>query len=454
MDEILALTTIPDLIQQHKDETALGLPRGVNQQDKEAMLTLWFNNIGTGKTANFGQSTTAFSLRAYKQLRDYLTKPNTKSLYDALVDNERLKSLGLCPEYLGAFLRKNKHTKHTTEEVRNAVYMAVFLNTIGVSGKVALETIMSFYDAAHRDNSVLSAAKIREQKDAMTNLKQCSDYAEASRNLTAGEINEICSTSLSIHLSKKEVSYAIEDNRELVSKSVNDVLHVPIFSAETLLVETCFQIIEPIHARETFVKMVSSGLSPTPVFASDRKLATTLRSKRVELLGARQPTMTDELLDIVLPRRFHLRNGMTTAFIDVFLDVLLGASMEFKQKIHDVVSFACIRGLTESDDVLEVLERLDRQVNEAEQQAQSVWDIMLREWRRQEIFIIWLEMIRRVVPSLSDLLVGCVDRATQLAEKTLYYFRGNYYVRVGEKTFRSPCFKQVVEIVWKSECLE
>jgi len=453
MDEILALTTIPDLVQQHKDETALGLPRGINQQDKEAMLTLWFNNIGTGKTANFGQSTAAFSLRAYKLLREYLTTPSKKSLYDALVDGERLKSLGLCPEYVGAFLKK-KYAKSSTEEVRNAVYMAVFLNTIGVSGKVALETIMSFYDAAHKDTSVLSAAKIREQNDAVTNLKQCADYAEASRNLTAGQINEICSTSLSVHLSKKEVSSVIEDNREFVSKLVNDVLSVPIFSAETLLAETCFQIVEPAHARETFVKSTSSGLSPIPMFASDRNLATTLRSKRVELLGARQPTMTDELLDIVLPRRFHLRDGMTTAFIDVFLDVLLGASMEFKQKIHDVVSFACIRGLTESDDVLEVLERLDRQVNEAEQQAQSVWDIMLREWRRQEIFIIWLEMIRRVVPSLSDLLVGCVDRATQLAEKTLYYFRGNYYVRVGEKTFRSPCFKQVVEIVWKSECLE
>lgn len=220
------------------------------------------------------------------------------------------------------------------------------------------------------------------------------------------------------------------------------------------MVETCFQIVEPIHARDMFVKAASSGLSPIPVFTSNRNLATTLRSKRVELLGARQPTMTDELLDIVLPRRFHLKDGMTTVFIDVFLDVLLGASMEFKQKIHDIVSFSSIRGLTESDDVLEVLERLNRQVKEAEKQAQNVWDIMLREWRRQEIFIIWLKMIRRVVPSSSDLLVGCVDRATQLVEKTLYYFRGNYYVRVGDKTYSSPCFRQVVEIVWKSECLE
>lgn len=449
MDAILALTTIPDLVQQHKDETALGLPCGVSQQDKETMLTLWFNNIGTGKTANFGQSTAAFSLRAYKHLRDYLTTPGKKCLYDALVDSERLKSLGLCPEYVGAFLKK-KYAKGNTEEVRNAVYMAVFLNTIGVSGKVALETIMSFYDAAHKDTSALSAAKIKEQNTAVTNLKQCADYVEASRSLTTNQLNEICSTSLSVHLSKKEVSSVIEDNREFVSKAVNDVLSVPIFSAETLLVETCFQIVEPIHAREMFVKAASASLSPIPVFTSNRNLATMLRSKRIELLGARQPTMTDELLDIVLPRRFHLRDGMTTAFIDVFLDVLLGASMEFKQKIHDIVSFASIRGLTESDDVLEVLERLNSQVKEAEKQAQSVWDIMLREWRRQEIFIIWFEMIRRVVPSLSDLLVGCVDRATQLAEKTLYYFRGNYYVRVGEKTYSSLCFKQVVEIVWKS----
>jgi len=49
MDEILALTTIHDLVLQHKFETSLGLPCGVDQQDKETMLTLWFNNIGPGK---------------------------------------------------------------------------------------------------------------------------------------------------------------------------------------------------------------------------------------------------------------------------------------------------------------------------------------------------------------------------------------------------------------------
>lgn len=454
MDDILALTTIPDLIEQHKDELALGLPHSVDQSDKESMLMLWFNNIGTGKTANFGQSSAVFAMRAYKLLRDYIASPGDKSPYDALVDDERLKSLGLSPEYVGAFLKKQRLQNMDPEDVRNTTYMALFLNTMGVTGKVAMETIMSFYDAAHKDVSLLSVAKMKEKRDTTTSLLQYGEYAEANRSLTSIEINDICSASLHVHLSNKEVSAVMEDNRELVAKSVGDILCVPVFAAETLLAETCFQIVEPMHVRKLFEKAALDGLSPMPAFSSGRRLATMLRSKRLQLHGPRQPTMTDELLDIVLPRRYHLRDGMTIAFLDVFLDVLLGASMSVKQTVHDIVSFACVRGLTDSDEVLDVLERLNREVVKAETGAKNMWDILLREWRRQEIFIIWLEMTRRIVPCLSDLVVGCIGCMQQLAERTVYYFRGTYYVRIGQKTYRSSCFKQVVEVVWKSECLE
>jgi len=448
MDAILGLTTIPDLIRQHGDETALGLSQ---PDDKESMLMLWFNNIGTGKTANSGQSTAAFAMRAYKLLKDYITSPGKKSPYDALVDKDRLKSLGLCPEYVGAFLNKHGKQNPAPEEVKNTTFIAVFLNSIGVTGTVAMETIMSFYDAAHKNATELSVAKVKENKDVTASLLRSGDYVDASRNLTPAQIHDICSASLHVHLSNTEVNAFIEDNRELVSKAVSDSLCVPVFSAEALLVETFFQIVEPLHARKLFEDVHVSAL---PTLSSGRRLATTLRGKRVDLPGPRQPTMTDELLDIVLPRRFHLKDGMTTAFLDAYLDVLMGASMVIKQAIHDIVSFACVRGLTDSDEVLDVLERLERQVRESETGARDMWDILLREWRRQQIFVIWLEMVRRIVSCLSDLVVGCIDRTKELAEKNVYYFRGNYFIRIGQKVYRSSCFKEMAEVAWKSECFE
>lgn len=450
MDDILALTTIPDLMTQHKDEIALGLKYDGTEDDRESTLMLWFNNIGSGKQGTAGQSGAFFALRAYNVLKEYCASPVSKWLYDVLVDEPRVRALGLNPNYLGSFLKNKRRAKDDFHDLHTTAFLAIFLNTLGLTGKVALDTVMHFYDTAY-SGKVTDTLNRVNKKDKMHGWD---DYSGIGHKMNTQDIKDLCSTSLHAHLNKKEVTATIKENREVVLKCVEDVLSVPVFTAETLLTEIFHQIIEPLHARDLFLRAASFGAVNPGMFLGKR-LDTLIRGKRVELLGPRQPTMSDELFNIVLPRRFRLKDGMTVAFLDVFLDTLLGAPVEVKQAVHDIVSFACVRGLCDSDGIAEVLDRVENQVSESEKDECDFWGIFLREWRRQQIFVLWLEMVRRTVSSLTDLTIGCIDSITtspQLPERTLYYFRGNYYVRIEEKTINSPSFKEAIEAVWHESC--
>ena len=124
MDAVLALTTIPDLVSQHKDESIMGLVQHSSKEDEEATRMLWFNNVGSGKQGNTGHASTVLASRAHCRLKQFCSTPTIQSPYDALVDEERLKALGLNPKYIGAFL-KNINGKCTSmDDVRNTMYTA------------------------------------------------------------------------------------------------------------------------------------------------------------------------------------------------------------------------------------------------------------------------------------------------------------------------------------------
>ena len=167
--------------------------------------------------------------------------------------------------------------------------------------------------------------------------------------------------------------------------------------------------------------------------------------------GRKHAKLLGELFNILLPRRFSQWHGTTIAFLDVYLDILLGISPECKVDFHSIVFFSCVYGLTYSDSVIESLERIQHKVNEAERNANDFWDILLREWRRQEVFIVWLELVRTIIPHLSDVNVGCLDsiRSPDIPERTLYYYRGNYFVCVDEQIYFSSDFKAVLEKIYQ-----
>lgn len=438
MDDILSLTNIPDLLNQHKAEAALGCSHcrketQAKQEDRESMLKLWLNNIGTGKQGTAGQSGAILARKAYTTLKDYWDAPTLTSPFHALVDEERIRVLGLDPDYIGAFFKKKTTTSR--DQVKSAMYMAIFLNTVGASGKILMDAVMYFYDAAHI---------------CTTNAKMGglgSDYSNVGKNMTTEDIKRLCTASLVSHYNKKEVTSVIEENRQEVGKRVADALGVPVFSAETLLTETCYQILEPLHAQEMFLHAASYNsvrLGP----CNTNNVSKAMRGKRVDLTGPGLSRMMEDLFNVVLPRRFRLKNGMTVAFLDAFLDVLLGMPVEVKRAIHDVVSFASIQGLTDTDVITETLDCIAEQISLEEET--DLGSVLVHVWTRQQLFVIWLEMVRRTVPVLEDLTVGCVDFIThdaKLPQWTLYYFRGHYYIRAGEKTYVSDNFKRVIEAV-------
>ena len=340
MDDVLALTIIPNLEEQQKQDNIASGSTAYNPYDpkEEESLLLWFNNIGTGKKGNRGQTTAKSALQAYNTLRSYVANAANISPYDGLVNEFQLKGLGLNPEFVGSFL-KNQTSTSKQPNVRTTAYLAVFLQLLGVTGSVAVETVMHCFDASYKKTHLKIV-------DSSQKMHGWDSYMDANADITAEELRHICSTSLTAHLNTKEVTAVVNEARDDVALQVKDALNIPVFSAENILSEVFYQIIEPAYARCLFRKLTAASVHVDPQrFKHTRCLSKHLRGKNVQLLGPRQPFLANELFNVLLPRRFHIRNGMTIAMMDAYLDVLLGVTVELKQIMYNIVSFTCVQGL-------------------------------------------------------------------------------------------------------------
>ena len=279
MDDVLALTKIPELVERYKDEAALGIPVDNQfQQNERSKLLLWFNNIGSSNHGASGQAETALSSRAYKLLKSYIENPTIKSPFDALVDMSRVNALGLSPDCIGLWLKNSKLSD--TNAVREAAYRAIFVNTLGMTGRIALDTVMSFFDDSNK-TSTNAHGSGNGKKDKMRGWTK---YTEVHEGMTTMDIKQLCAIYLNSHLNKKEITNVIEERRETVERDLQDALSAPVFTAEKLLVETCYQVTEPILFQHYFETAIARGRSLPQIPA--RKLPLLLRGKNVQLVGS------------------------------------------------------------------------------------------------------------------------------------------------------------------------
>jgi hypothetical protein len=140
---------------------------------------------------------------------------------------------------------------------------------------------------------------------------------------------------------------------------------------------------------------------------------------------------------------------MNVAFVDIFLDVLIGAPAEMKRVVHDIVSFECVRGISDSDSIVDILERIQDQV--ANSVNTDFKSILLQEWKRQMVFVLWLELARKTAPTLTNLTVGRIS-AGVMKERVLYYFRGSYYVKLGINVYDSSDFRAIIGTIFQQGC--
>ena len=123
-----------------------------------------------------------------------------------------------------------------------------------------------------------------------------------------------------------------------------------------------------------------------------------------------------------------------------------------KQKLYDIVNFSQIHGIEDTDDLLSIFIQVENQV-ERENSSCDFISILLREWKRQELFVLWLQMTRKCVSGLADLKIGCIDdlgfqKTFKIPEKHLFHLRGQYYIRMTDHIYFSRNFKKVIGKYW------
>jgi hypothetical protein len=436
MDDILNMTVIPGIKETYESLRYRGEAadegRAIDDDDRLA-IEYWMNRERNGNSEVD---------RVYRRVLSFLScsDRSRSSPYEALVDEERLEALGLDPEYVGAFLRYKKRTDN--DDLRTVIYMAFFLNTFGVTDDVLSAATMRFYDDKIGRFSRWQQRRGRggggEEDDAWRK------YDDVSENLNKNDLQSMCCVAMKAHFDEKEVADVIRDKRDVVTDRIKNVLGAGLFTAETLITEIFHQILLPRHARKCFLETLSNCRElPADAFVVDG-IENAMRGKDISL-ASRLPSMTDELLEIVLPPRFHIKNGTSVATLDVFVDVLMGASTKFKCDLYDIVTFVRFKSLSDTDSILDAMTS----------SPPSYRDGMLRDWAKQATFVVWAEIARRTLGNLVNWKITGVDHfpaaaAGSLPERHLCYFNGRYYGREsGPTTYCSTDYRVLIDGLWR-----
>lgn len=428
MEEVLKLTSLVDLVNRYNTELASGLSQSPGVHDDHNELLIWLNNIGGEKSMT--QMESSCSSNAYRKIKRFLLGQSADP-YETLMDKDRLCALGLDHEFFCPLLAMFK-PGNGSSHVRDVAYAALFLNTMGLSTEAAIGVAIYFFDENHdlidRDN---------------TNIPTGAEKVTYNMHLSIDDIENMCSKNRKDHSIHREVRDVVTENRAVLMNRLRNVMSSATLNGETILNEVIVQIHEPMRLKDRFLGLVGNSIELLDIDVI--RIERLMRGKRINILGARAPIIIDELLRLILPKRYRLVNGMNIAFLDILIDVLLGKDTRFKQIIYDLVTFSCARGIEDTDTLFVLFSQIEHKIDSMKEESETE-KVIIREWSRQQHFILWFETARLCIQELSDITIGCPDDVLtdSLQERRIYYFRGNYYVKKGPGIFFSKDFKKLI----------
>ncbi len=491
MDDVLALTIIPNLADRYVTESNLdwsttGDIHGEDENDRNDMM-IWYNNIGSTSTEGGGATVAYFAHRAHDRIHQFVS--GKKSPEETIIDGERLAALGMPTEYVKQFLQRSilasdDNRKVSRERLTELAYLGIYLNTVGAMPNVLEEALSQFFSdhvkGRQQNQSKKTAEQIRAEMKARANVPN----VEA---LNDTQLAEICQAASTPQESAAMMEEIIQDTINNISRGIRNLATATSFNSETILNAISYQYLEPTYAIDVFTQLAGNAtlvndthrqtLTPAARYGTKR-LDDVLRSRVVSLVGNQLAKLCDELYNIVLPRQYRLHHGMSTASLDVLLPVLYGANTKLIRKIHEIVTFHVYATMDYSDGVLEAIRQVE-EMNEQTRDERDVWKVLVREWSRQAAFVIFLQLCRALCPAMNKLSVGCTDEFTVpgdtmvvsqrdggmrekrvVPDNHIYYSEGTYYLqwthirsRDGEfihepRRFTSPDYRRLLELYW------
>ena len=409
----------------------------------------------------------------------------------AMVGMSNIKGLSPNENYTAAMIRR-----HQEESQKQTLLLAFCTNTLGMTASQFEDTAAILFEDQRMKSDEPNGApdNVRNNKRKVTttddNIKGNTTYEDTMNGLSPSDIKSVCHIAMSDKLKSERITHAIEAHEDKVKKGISSITTGGTFTGEVLLSEMFMQYIEPEYAAFQFFRSVSDavevpsltdyvkkqpmdifpfGMAPDvnaihdiqmPPTIIDRSMIDTFLGTRLNIIEQQQSTLTEELLHVVLPKRYAVDGGSTISSMDIICGPLLGCSFKELSKIYDFVNFSPFRSLSSGREIYDTIMKCSAELANIDHIEDSIngikcagggahriasedergknYDMQHRQNRlpksdaiktidehesRQSLriprftrlvgttmcMVAWVEMVRSCVPSMSDIRIGAVD---------------------------------------------
>lgn len=370
------------------------------------------------------------------------------------IHEEALNELGVNVEEIKKILDKHKHEKNITR-------MAMYLNSRGLlRPRDQVACCLKFYT----DYKEQDGTKYKDKKSKIGDMhfEDADTLALATCKLTrddyqclADEIRQRCvNTSVQSNNRTVDLEEMTHDLRKVICEGPLNI--------EGCLNEIVYQITEPVYLSEIFRKeTLSAHALPRE---AGQKLKRLLRTKPISLVknNFRLAVMKEDCYQIILPRRWRLKGQDSTVIFDILLNQFYGADAGEIRTVYELVNFCEFSHCTTTDMVLAIIDKLEKGDEFTHHQVENLSLLeFIYHLRKVVCCIAFLEMARQLLPEMVNVEVGCVDDRGDkesvelnkriLAQKTLYYFKNDYYMALGDRIYKSDSYAALLSTLLLNE---
>lgn len=353
---------------------------------------------------------------------------------------------------------------------RQTVIMSMFLNSHGlVHGRDMVKCIQSFHTEA--------GSKEEGGCQKLLSVKDREGYDAVLHGMSKEDILTMCKRARSNHSSNTTVQKITQTSYEEVGHIVSDIVKSPCVNIENIINEVVSQSVQPDYLERQFLRAVDGWKEITEEDHSSRTFVSSLSNFVVDLLDGRGNELRHDLFQLVLPTRYHLPGIENTSVLDIISNVLLGANAPEMKSFYDIITFARIAQVKSSSAMLKLIDGQERVIRNGGESdviydVEDHWSVpgnnglqllthgARLEWGRQMYFIVFLELVRQIVPKFAYMKVGCLTSCNVpgdyikhspmevgtrcIPENTVYYSRGYYFCKWRGKGFCSSSYKTLL----------
>lgn len=495
MAAIVHLTSLPSSCQLHF-KTTIGecsfdgtkIAECFKEYSEDSLYDMMRNDDGPGKSK--GSTTTCSgsgsasgnvgTLSALK-IANYMKKNDNNDKSD-IINAFGIKNMGMDKDILERLLcaQRGKVSDHTYNTCVNAAY----LNTLGITHGNDIVSMLSHFGKDQEEQQQQHHHHQSDQQLLMREVNRiASDLTHDNSPLDRDRLLKQCEeTASQQYLGDAKEQLKSEEN----SHRAETLAKESCLNMTSILMEVFDQSLLPSQMSDAFLRETESWPEIKVDDISDQlaMLDDATQSKHIDLTYERIPTLREELYNITMPPRFRLMEADSTPSLDIILQTLLSGNVGEIRAFDEIINFADFRAIQDSSTMKATIEMKEKRLNIDEVTVHqnkillsgTDWQLpdnqdgdgillakSLRiEFGRYSYFIVFLEMIRRLIPQLSHLAVGCLDDITVtkgdnlyvheqtgkphrlLPDSVFYVCKGWYYIKVKGAGFCSTSYRALL----------